>query len=105
MLFTFYFQKKTHFLYQKASVEEVDDEDNNRPQKPIPIKRSRILELADRSDDDNAPIDVDCDSSDEQEATKIGDSEDEESAKETAEAELGKCTNARVCFKIKLTNL
>ena len=43
---------------------------------------------------DNAPIDVDRDSNDEQEATEIGDSEDEESAKESAEAELGKCTNA-----------
>ena len=63
----------------------------------IPKRGSRILECADGSDDDNALIDVD--SSDEQEATKI-----EESAEESAEAELGKCARTRVCFKIKLTN-
>ena len=104
-LINFYFQKKTHFLYQKASVEEVDDEDNNPPQKAIPKKKSQILERADGSDDDNAPIDVDCDSSDELEATEINESEEEESAEETAEAELGKCASAQVCFKIKLTDL
>ena len=37
------------------SVEEVEDEDNIRPQKAIPKKGSHILERADGSDDDNAP--------------------------------------------------
>ena len=91
------------------SVEEVEDEDNIRPQKAIPKKGSRILERADGSDDveddDNALIDVDSsDSSDEQEATDIEDLE-VESAEESAEAELGKCAKTRVCFKIKLTKL
>jgi hypothetical protein len=86
-----------------VSVEEVDDEDNIRPQKAIPKKGSRILEHADGSDDDNVPIEVN--SSDDQESTEIDDSETEESAEESAEAELGKCAKVRVCFIIKLTKI
>ena len=49
-------------ILQKASVEDVDDEDSIHTQKDIPKKDSRILEHSDGSDDeDDELIVIDCD--------------------------------------------
>ena len=77
------------------SVEDVDNVDDVGIQpKAIPKKASRILELADGSDDDedDEPIIIDGD-------TEINESEDE-TPSETAEAELGK----RPCLLKKYVN-
>lgn len=76
----------------QPSIEDVvDDEDSTRLLKVVPKKASRVLELADGSEDNDVPIIIDA-SEDEQSTDTENSSSNSagETPAESAEAELGK---------------
>lgn len=75
----------------QPSIEDVEDEDSTRLLKVVPKKASRVLELADGSEDNDVPIIIDA-SEDEQSTDTENSSSNSagETPAESAEAELGK---------------
>jgi hypothetical protein len=84
--------------HRQPSIEVVDDDDDLRPHKAVPVNPSHILELADGSDDDDdmpglQTVDDSEDSDDE-------DSSDDEGPGESAEAELSALSSQSISKKI-----
>jgi hypothetical protein len=84
--------------HRQLSIEVVDDDDDLRPCKAVPVNPSHILKLADGSDDDdNMPglqtVDDSEDSNDE-------DSSDDEGPGESAKAELSALSSQSISKKI-----